>query len=308
MLNDFSTWKSIDVCDVKDRGLVSAARPKLQCWKTLLAGPDPFSIENQFLGILWDDTLYRTFNEGLRLNERSSQPVPIPSSIIHLFRRRYIEGYAIRMRRLFEVPNGRTNRKVISIPTVIEEMEKSIGKLTREVYVGYDGAPFNGETCPQDWQLRLCSNVRHRVFDSLSISTDGRRTDRINSSILDAIKKEIEDKRERLEFNVNKYIAHAADPQNRVHQNPRDGKSLSLLDLQRYLKLGMWASILLGKIADQLVMTEVPVSTYDQFENWDRFFTPRVKRKLQSYWKKRVELFNRWTVEYKRDDMLILQP
>ena len=112
-----------------------------------------------------------------------------------------------------------------------------------------------------------CS-VRHKILDTISTDLKSKRNRKntIDVSLLDQIEKYLQ-KGNRLESYINKYIAHAADPLNRKKIDP-ELKNVSLNYLQRLYKVLIWSANLLGKIADQPVLTKVPTPQFDQFQGW----------------------------------------
>ena len=68
-------WKDLVDCDVRDKEHLALFRAKLREWKKCLNDlQDPHSIFHQITTLMWDDTVWRTFNEARGLSERTQDP------------------------------------------------------------------------------------------------------------------------------------------------------------------------------------------------------------------------------------------
>ncbi len=58
--------KRLDICecDVEDKQNLALFRIKILEWQNILSGDDVHSIYNQVQDLIWDDTVYRTFNKA----------------------------------------------------------------------------------------------------------------------------------------------------------------------------------------------------------------------------------------------------
>ena len=147
-------WPNVDSIDLMDKQRLLLFQNELKRWKDILAGDDQFSIQNQLLSIAWDDAIYRSFNEGLRLNQRRKLPLKLPASLIELIHDRYFISQVIFFRRLFEKKASRTHKEVYSLQTLISDIKKHSEHITRENYVCYDGTPYSASNDKIDWRIK----------------------------------------------------------------------------------------------------------------------------------------------------------
>lgn len=292
-------WSKPDSCDVTDFVSLKNLQKDFRRWKTILAGDDVNSIEQQMLALAWDDAVYRSFNEALKLHERSNSKEKVPSTIIGLLHRSFFSKQALVLRRLLDKRATGPNRAVYSLPTLLGEIRKQHKFITRQNYVCYDGVKYNPADRAHDFNSELACQNRHDIFDTLSLISLNRRSrdDLIDISIIDKIEKYFE-KGKSLQGYINKYLAHGADPANRNTIDPVLSK-ISLRYLQDLTRVVIWASQTIGKIIDQGILTEVPTPQFNQFEGWENgLTTSRRKKALIKYWNSRVQFFDRWSRKY----------
>lgn len=65
---DKKAMKDICECDVRDKESLALFRSLMCKWQEVLAGEDRHSIFNQIQDLVWDDAVYRTFNEARRIS------------------------------------------------------------------------------------------------------------------------------------------------------------------------------------------------------------------------------------------------
>ena len=302
-------WPPSEKCDVRDADSLELFHVCACECKMVLAGSDTNSIENQLAEIAWQDAIYRSFNEGLRRNQKKKVPHPVPASVIELLHDRYFWSQALLLRRLFEGKAFRAKREVYSLPTVWFHIQAAKQAIIREAYVCYDGTYYDPDNPRHDRLGRMKCAGRHRIFDSFCDRRDGgrRRDDHVSPNAFAALARACT-MPARLEYYVNKFAAHASDPANRA---PPTGAPalLSLRYLQDLHQRAIWLALSLGKLVDQLVLTEVPTPQFDQFESWDRsVFNENENLALHRYWKKRIALMGSWGRKYWSVDKFYLSP
>lgn len=307
-------WPDVNFIDVIDKERLSAFRNELKKWKDILAGDDQFSIQNQLLNIAWEDTIYRSFNEGLRLNQKRKQPLKLPASLIDLIHDHYFISQVIFFRRLFEKKARDAKKEVYSLQTLISDINKSAEYITRENYVCYDGTPYSVPNDKVNWRIKATSEDRHKVFDMLSGCNElnRKREDVISLNVLNRLDEELKRQWKRIAYHSNKYYAHASAPSTRK-DSQSEPTLLSLRYLQDLYRLSIWITCTLGKITDQLVMVEVPAPQFDQFEGWNEcLFDDKIRKRLYKYWRKRESIISGWFHKYWHDfdknDLMKLSP
>lgn len=302
-------WPETTQCDVSDPTGLLQFRECLRLCKPTLASDDVNSIEQQLIELAWQDLIYRSFNEGLRLNAKQPVPHPVPNSLVELIHDRYFWSQVVLLRRLFEKPAVRSERDVFSLPTVLAHVKQYQAVITRQNYVCYDGTLYDPQNVQHSWKSQLVSSGRHSVFDTMTdLKHGGRsRSDRISTRIIPSIER-FAHVPERLEYYANKYAAHASDPRNRAAPG-LEPELLSLRHLESLHQTAVWFALSLGKLSDQLVLSEVPVPQFDQFVGWgESLFSATVVSRLHAYWKKRVQLIRSWSERYWNTSKFYISP
>ena len=286
--------KNLCECDVEDKESLAVFRNKMRRWHQTLTGDDIHSIFNQIQDMIWNDTVYRTFNEARLLSEETNDPgTGLPGTIIELLDLSFLVSQTMAIRRLTDSHEWRPERSVYSLPSLVAEIKTSETLFTRENYVCYDGIPFEGEKLqhPQD----KVHSSRNSIFDLLSCTDKDHRNrhDKINNKIFKEIQREIS-KADLIRTYTNKFVAHAAAPDNRRAIDP-ELKRLSL----RFIEDSYKAIITVGKHLERLtgatLIVELAIPQFDQLNSWDKPpITSKDKEKLYFYWEKRAEIFEGW--------------
>jgi len=294
-------WKDICDCDVVDKECLALFRDRLRRWKEHVGGTDVHSIESQISNLLWDDAVFRTFNEARRLCVETRDPsTGYSGTVIQLLDKNFMDSQVMAIRRLVDKEGYDPDRAVVSFPTIIAEIKEAAQLYTRENYVCYDGAPY---TATDDEHVRRTVSVRHDQYDLLTDRLAGSRsrTDRINSGVFDRLAKE-QGEFKRLKTYANKYLAHAADPGNRGRAESMLDK-ISLCEFDKCYKALFRIAFLVGLLIDQSVVCEVPTPQFDQLEDWDKpIVTTADHNRLHRYWHDRVAQIGRWGQEAKSED------
>jgi hypothetical protein len=282
-------------CDVADKESLALFRASIIKWQEILAGEDQHSIYNQIQDIIWNDNVYRTFNEARRISaETNDSSTGLAGTLIELIDQMFITHQSMAIRRLIDDYEWRPERSVCSLPRLLNEVEHNRSLFTRENYICYDGLPFDGKRL--SWRDRLLYDHRQKTFDILSRRNESHRTreDRLSSEIFPEINKQLK-KAEKIRVFANKFIAHAADPGNRHKIDP----ILKDITLQHFedtyetlVAIGKYFERLFGK----LLLTEFPTAKSDQLENWDKpMIISTDKNKLYDYWDERRQMFDSWS-------------
>jgi len=300
-------WPEAKLCNVHDTLSLEKLQPLLRRWKIMLAGDDPHSVEQQMLTLAWDNAVYRCYNESLRIADRAK--IDTASTLADFIHRAFFAKQVMSIRRLLDYRRKKPGWEVYSIRTINSELKEHIDLFTRENYVCYDGTIYEASDHSNDWRQKLISDGRHLVFDTLSVA-HGRTRSR-NDSIAIELLNNMEvylNKDELLRKYANKYLAHAAAPPTRQFFDPELSR-ITLNYIQRMYRILIWACKLLGKITDQLVLTEVAVPDYDQFTGWtNAILSDHSKSMMTKYWKKRANYFTKWSSVYWSPEVLYRSP
>lgn len=163
-------------------------------------------------------------------------------SYLALFDAGFAYTQTLGIRRLTENPNSNPSKGVISLRRVLKEIMDNRDLITREVYVSYDGLPYDYQTAYNEWLKKAginhvgsvpysgpeawgASDNCHKSFDRLSkVSESSRnRDDLISLDWFQKLNDEI-DQCNDVSTYVNKFIAHAADPVSRQNLTPDQTK------------------------------------------------------------------------------------
>ncbi|HSS98451.1 MAG TPA: hypothetical protein VLK33_15550 [Terriglobales bacterium] len=227
--NQRFTYKSrIEDCDVVDRAALIEYRTKRQEWLKWyeLHVDEPHSIQQQIMSMIFVDLSYRM------MAIPRAEPNPNVSAksglLAHLLDQGYVATQVLAVRRLLD---GRTD--VISLRRLFDDIENHKRLFTREIYVGYDGFPYDFEewkSQPQDvmteiWGIEapglqrfLMSRQLHEKFDRLAgtLPGDRQRNDLIREEIFQKLRGWLEnDAVKKLIKLSHKFFAHAADMSSR---------------------------------------------------------------------------------------------
>jgi hypothetical protein len=289
--------KDICNCDVRDKELLARFRERLKHWKACLSDEkDYHSVYNQLTTLFWDHAVYRTFNEARRLSEETNDPsTGLQGTIIDLLDRNFMDSQAIAIRRLTDA-----RKDVISLRSLINDIKENIGLYVRENYVCYDGISF--DEAHDDDLVGGVRNSRQICYDYLSgKDKDNRsRNDKLSPAVLAKMEEDVDKDfkiAEEVRLYVNKWVAHAADPNNRdQHIKVLDNISLHKLDqcYQTLIRIGKKVELLI----DGFLLCSVPTPQFNQFNNWDKpIITTKEFKALREYWTLRCEEIEDWSKE-----------
>lgn len=293
-------WEDICECDVVDKERLALFRAKLARWKECVVGRDAHSIESQISTLLWDDVVFRTFNEARLIHVEARDPsMGYFGTVIELLDKNSMDAQVMAIRRLTDRHNPDSFRAVVSFPTIVAEIREAQDLYTREDYVCYDGAPYE-EASAEDQEAAVLARMRHHKYDLLAGCLDSERSrqNRVSPAVLGEFE---EDRREFqvLKAYANKYLAHAADPANRGDaQSVPDKVSLRAFDVC-YRSLFRMASIV-GSFVDEFILCEPPVPQFNALKHWDKPIVASAQLpRLRQYWDDRVAEIKRWEAEAK---------
>jgi hypothetical protein len=217
----------VEDCEVNDRSALTEYRAKRDIWLRWYehSGTEPHSIQQQLFSMIFIDLTYRTVT-GPR---QDSANIAAKSGILaHLLDQGYVANQVLAIRRLLD-----PRKDVISLRRLLNDIAGSRHLLTREIYVCYDGLPYDPgswQSLPATQETRiwglnapglakyLGSSLRHEMFDRLSgiPSTTRTRTDTIRDIVFDRLEAWIKmSSADELITLSHKFFAHAAEPSSR---------------------------------------------------------------------------------------------
>jgi hypothetical protein len=254
------------------------------------------SITNLISDIIYYDLLYRSFNEGLRLDKQNDKK---PNSIIGLIHESFFDSQVMKIRRLLDNSND-----VYSLRKVLNEIIRHEHLYTREEYI----LLIDPETI-QKRAYELLVLDQHRKYDQISGKTpyNRAREDKLNHSYLMEIKAYL-DKPNIIVKYTNTFVAHSLNKEKQVIIED-DLEKVSLRRLQENYKLLSWLSFTLSFYCNDLILFDPPTVLYEQFENWvGTIFKKDIELKLYKYWEKRAKMFSSWQDKYWMSNDFYISP
>lgn len=302
-----------DQCDVKDQGKLVEFRAKRAEWVSLLEQDPLHSVSRQLSALVWQDAVFRLFNEARRL-EDSSQPTASGASLlVEAITNGYVTGIVLGVSRLTDpkTETRRGDRNVVSLRRVFEDIRDHRALITRENFVCYDGMVYDVNTIPPP-SMRgvggfhgiaiggpddtLTPVLLHEHFDRLSgVSSPNRgRDDCIQDSAFDEIDGLLASPAiEKFRTLRNKVIAHAADPASRATVQ---SFGFTLDEAQAALR-GLCRAY--EQVQINLLWNSsggvMPVPQFDIMDRMDQpFLRPSQIEALAPFWQKLVDEREQW--------------
>jgi hypothetical protein len=291
----------IDICkcDVEDKESLAVFRNRRQEWKRCLI-EDPYSVSHQISHLLWNDTIFRAFNEARRLSiEKNDNGVGLNGPVINLLDEGFVALQIMAIRRLTDSNFYDPNKAVISLLRVINDIKDNLNLFTRENYICYNGTQFDGLTHQKDNINWFHWDRKHNNFDRLSGTSPETRSrqDKLDKKFLSFLRSELKACSD-LRTYANKFIAHTSDYPGKVKLTDRQ-KSITLEKMdEAYKSIIKTGSFLGAVILYEHSLGGIPVSQYDQFENIDK---PVIKVEdlpaLHTFWHDREKAVRTWELE-----------
>ncbi len=286
-------------CDVGDNEALALFRIKRAEWKRCLIN-DNYSVSQQISHLLWNDTVFRTFNEARKLSlEDGTYDTGLNGPVINLMDEGFVASQVMAIRRLSD-PNFYDPKKaVISLRRIIDDIGNSLNIFTRENYICFKGTKYEGLSHEKDGINWRHWDWKHKNFDRLSgISSSNRsRKDKINSKIISSLISELNSCKD-LRTYANKFIAHTSDNPGKAKLTDRQkGITLNKLD-EAYKSIVKAGSFLGAVVLYKHQLGGVPVPQYDQFKNLDKaVIRTNDITKLETYWRNRKKEVSSWENE-----------
>jgi hypothetical protein len=291
----------IDICecDVEDKESLALFRLKRSEWKRCLID-DNYSVSRQISHLLWNDAVFRSFNEARKLSiEKKDAKLGLNGPLVNLLDEGFVAMQIMAIRRLTD-PNFYDPKKaVISLLRVINDIGDHLNLFTRENYICLDGTAYEGLSHDKDGIDWLHWDRKHKNFDRLSGTSKKKRSrnDQLDKKIISFLRSELNACAD-LRTYANKFIAHTSDNPGKIKLTDRQ-KSVTLDKLDgAYKSIIRTGSFLGAIILYEHTLGGIPVPQYDQFKNLDK---PTIMREdlstLYTYWNNREKEVGSWDQE-----------
>lgn len=311
----------VDQCDVVDKEKLCVFREKRAAWISWLHGDDPHSIWGQITQLLWDDILFRTIYDLRReAVERPKENSRFNFDVLRLLDAGFITTQVTAIRRLTDKPGEDPKKGVISLRRLLKEIKDSREFITREVYVAYDGLPYDPKVSRERWleakqgaqgsfpigwlpdtgpDAWCISDIVHKNFDRLSeISSAARaRGDLISFKWFDYMEMKLSVCDDIRKY-VDKFVAHAADPTSR--QGLTEEQTCVTLDRLAACHKAVYqvAAFIYNPLLWEGSYGPVPVPQYDHLENLDKpWVAPGCLDKAREAWEHNLSKIKAWEQE-----------
>lgn len=276
--------------------------------KEHLFEPSENGLQNIVQTLAWYDSIYRTFNEGLRLAKSTARRKKIPKSLVEYIHRAHVSDVVITLRKLYDDKKQGTYA-VNSLRTVTQKMLDNAHLFTRENYITFDGIPYeaNGNL---DWKTKTIVQGRHSMFDLLCgtpAENQRKRNDEVYPEILKRLHQGTAIRSE-IETFANKFLAHSSAKNNRPDEKLAFA-NLRLARIQLQYKSLIWSLQQIARLVGEPVLTEVAVPQFDVLADWENgLFDNSIKRRLHKYWNGRMKWWRKWTDYYRDWNKVFLSP
>jgi len=311
----------VEQCDVSDKERLRQFREKRAEWITWLRGDDPHSIWRQITALLWDDVLFRTVNDLRReAVERPSEGVGFNGAVLRLFDAGFVTTQVTAIRRLTDRQPRDPTKGVISLRRLIADIRDHRHLMTRELYVSYDGLPYEPEPVQAAWIEKRAaagslngmswlqttgptawatSQMVHDNFDKLSKrGPDGRsRSDLIAPEWFDWLDSRLDVCNDIRKY-TDKFVAHAAEPSSR--EGLTETQTGVTLDRLRLYQRAIYevAAFLYGPLLWEGSYGAVPTPQYDHLENLEKgWIAKNASEVAHGHWNRNLEAIEKWESE-----------
>ena len=270
-----------------------------KCQQMIDDNEDRNTIIQQISKIAYNDCIYRSFNEGLRLDNKNNNR---PAVLVDQFHEYFFNNQAICIRKIFD-----SGDDVYSLRKIYDLIVRNKHIFTRRGYIIANEHQIlklpNKKM--QDVQLEYLNSM----YDLISNTNPDERNenDRLYDMYLDSIGQYLNRKKLLHEY-TNTYIAHPTNQKRRKLTKQQLAK-ITLNNMQRsYIDIS-WLSYSLSRYVGDLILFEVPTPNYNQFQGWvGSIFKSNINKSLMTYWSKRVNLFEIWKRKYWFSDCIYLTP
>ena len=292
----FEAITPITECDVEDIDNLVRFRKKRAEWLEWLIGEDDHSVIHQIWTMQNNYFVFRVINEAQRITYRNKNNIIFNN---HFLCRFMTEGFlamqALMIRRLTDQPSGKPDRQIVSLRRLVQDLSRHQHLFTREIVIGYDGAPFNTGPAYTRWSMEAAKRIsasvgpqcwgeehhtsgpdawrwaesEHEKIDRLIGVSRGQRhrSDRIPASVFSNLENCIASNTlEKIREFANKRIAHAADYYSRSSARfDIGGMKFDEIDLAHKMIISVAQFISLTLLGQASIGT-VPFPQFDAFE------------------------------------------
>ncbi len=283
--------------DVHDKKKLALFINKRKEWQRLLLDSSHPSVYKQVTHILWNDAIFRKFNEARRLTiERNSPNFSLNGPLLRILDEEFVVFQVMAIRRLTDRKFRDPQKAIISLIRLIDDIKEHKNLLTRENYICCEGTVYAEPDSMDDLSNWVDWKRKQSNFDIMSsISEDKRdRLDKINISLINRLEENLKVCKVIRKY-ANKFIAHASDPQTNPEMSEKEKKiTLDKLD-ECYRAIARTASFLGAVLLYEYPLGGIPTPQYDNLKNLDKAMISKADmHKLRMFWKERFQEVDDW--------------
>ena len=131
-------------CDVIDKAKLTEFRTKRDEWLDWLQGDEMHAILDQITNMLWSDAIFRLIDATRKYaSDAKGSFATMNGDLASFIDRGYVLEQLVSLRRLMEREAKDPKKQVISLQRLIDDVRRNQELLTREVFVCYDGLPYD---------------------------------------------------------------------------------------------------------------------------------------------------------------------
>ncbi|HUR40595.1 MAG TPA: hypothetical protein VM240_05440 [Verrucomicrobiae bacterium] len=272
-----------------------------------LRGEDHNSVTHQVHGLCWQTAVFRTLNEGRRIEPDS----PVNGATWELLTAGYASLMVMGVRKLVD-----TDRRTNSIWNVVTDLERNNHQLRRENHVCHDGLPYDFEAVQQrhiehlreagqlgkaHWLETSGANAyemsrrQHEAFDDLAgRPTKRQRADTVAPAIFQKLKENLQCPAIlKVTGWANRLMAHAQKGAAGIPvptYNDLDAAMRAVVRVTTFVSTQL--------LADAAFGTVVPTPQFDVLANLDRGWISKANiSALHSHWDQITASMDAWAYE-----------
>jgi len=310
----------IDQCDVLDKDRLNRYRNKRAEWKAWLISDDINSIWRQITPMLFYEALFKTIIDLRKFAAmNASNDVGFNEAVMRMIDAGFVAMQAMEIRRLTDKQSNDKNKSVISLRGLINDIRSNREAITREVYVGYDGLPYDYTASKASWIEQITregaqrttespamsgskawspAELAHKRFDCLSKCADPTKRDREDIIVDDLFDRLVSllDICQDVRTYADKFIAHSAEPANRADLTDSQ-TSITLNRLtQCHKAIYEVADFILGPLLGLGTCSPMLIPQYNHLANLEKAWLSNDQMNMaREFWTKNVAIIKGWS-------------
>jgi hypothetical protein len=271
---------------------IETLKEKIKEWREWFSGDDPNSISQQIHWMNWNLIVFLAINEAYKIAPKNDAgETMLNGTIYSFFQHGFFLDFSLAVRKLLD-----KRKDVISLFRLIEEISNNQSLLTRKNILAAEELPYNYEAVFGNYQddhrdecftnatLSLC---RHKHIDEIAGVKKDKRSpeDRPTASLFPWLLSCF-DCCKPIKTYVNKFVAHAALPEDRTNWEADDIK-ITLGDIEQVNYILCSVAEFVGiYFLNKSLGNFSATPQFDQFEYMERplIKTQNQKQQLHDWW------------------------